>query len=157
MSADQLFAAAEAENAATTWILRFIGFLLMVAGISLVLQPIAVFADVLPLLGDIVGCMLITIAFIIAGFFSGLTISIAWLIYHPLIGGVLFLVFTVLTCGSLYLVRSLTQSDSGEGKANQKDVDEEAHQEQDSESVAKGVEVEAETVEEVPFGSSLGP
>jgi hypothetical protein len=165
---DQLFAAAEAENAATTWFLRLLGFLLMGLGIYLVLSPIVVFADVLPILGSIIGCGICAIAFIIAGFFSGLTISIAWLVHHPMIGGIIFLVFTVITCGALYLVKSCGQSNNGEGggKEDQEGIDEEAPQQQDSpyeneeEIVAqaeKVVDIEAKTVEEVPFGFSPEP
>ena len=54
VTADAMFQAAVAENHLLTWVLRLVGFVLMAAGIGLVLGPLAVFADVIPLLGSIV-------------------------------------------------------------------------------------------------------
>lgn len=113
-TADEMFLQAEAENQTTTWLYRLLGFLLMALGISLVLNPIKVFADVIPLLGDIVGAGICVVAVILAMFFSGLTISIAWLVNHPMIGGLILLGFVVVT-GGLYYYFKQRKDAAGDG------------------------------------------
>lgn len=87
-SATAMFDEAEAENAFLTWILRFVGFILMTLGIYLVFRPIEVFADVIPCVGSIVGCGIIFMAVVIAAILSAITISVAWLVAHPEIGAI---------------------------------------------------------------------
>jgi len=109
-TADEMFVQAEAENQATTWLFRFLGFFLMAFGIYLILNPIQVFADVIPFLGDIVGVGIRIVAFILAMFFSGLTISIAWLVNHPIIGGLMLLGFVLLSGGIYYFLKQRKDS-----------------------------------------------
>ncbi len=55
-------------------------------GLSMILKPISVVADVLPLLGDIVGVGIGFISFVVAFCLSLTTIGIAWIFYRPLLG-----------------------------------------------------------------------
>lgn len=105
VTAEVMYDKAEADNKAMAWILRFVGFGIMVGGIYLVLRPVEVFADVLPFVGDIVGCGLIFVACVVGGLLSGLTISIAWLIHHPKIGGIVLGVIFVVVGGIAFLVK----------------------------------------------------
>jgi len=87
-TSDELFTQAEEDNTMWTWILRFVGFLVMVIGISMILNPIAVAFDVLPFCGDalegaIGGCIIPCIAVCISLPLSLLIISIAWIFYRP--------------------------------------------------------------------------
>jgi hypothetical protein len=50
------------------------------------LKPLSVFADVIPLLGSVVGAGAGVIAFLLAAAGSLITISIAWIFYRPLLG-----------------------------------------------------------------------
>ena len=75
-----------------TWLLRLGGFLLMFLGLSTILKPLSVFADVLPILGDIVGIGTGIVAGLVALVCSLATIAIAWLFYRPLIGIALLVV-----------------------------------------------------------------
>lgn len=101
-SADAMFQEAEKSNTILTWILRGAGFLVMLVGFQLIFGPLSVFADVLPILGSIVGAGTGFIAALIAGVLSCLTIGIAWIVYRPIIGivmlaisgGIGFLLFT---------------------------------------------------------------
>lgn len=86
VSADEMFEAAQRRNTLLTWGLRFGGFLLMAFGFSLMLRPLAVFADVLPILGSLVGAGIGLVSFLLAGFISLMTIAIAWIFYRPLLG-----------------------------------------------------------------------
>jgi len=88
LSVEELFKQAEEDNNLWTWILRFVGFLCMVFGISLMLNPIATAFDVLPFCGDalegcIGGCIIPCIALCISVPLSLMIISIAWIFYRP--------------------------------------------------------------------------
>ena len=54
-SADEMITKAEEENTGVMWMLRVIGFLLMVIGIRLMLKPLATIANAIPLFGHLVG------------------------------------------------------------------------------------------------------
>ena len=85
-AADTMFQKAQQTNTYMTWGLRAGGFLLMVIGANLVLGPLAVFADVVPAIGSLIGAGTKLIASLLAGVLSFLTIGIAWFVYRPLIG-----------------------------------------------------------------------
>lgn len=101
-SADAMFQQAVKSNKILTWIVRGAGFLVMLVGFQLIFGPLSVLADVLPILGSIVGAGTGFIAALIAGILSCLTIGIAWIVYRPVIGiimlgissGLGFLLFT---------------------------------------------------------------
>jgi hypothetical protein len=100
-SAGAMFDKAQADNRLMTWLIRGGGFLLMGIGLSMVFKPLSVLADVLPILGNIVGAGTGMIAFLLAFCFSTVTIAIAWIVYRPLLG-VLLLAAAI---GSIVLVR----------------------------------------------------
>jgi len=108
-SAAAMYDQAEAENAALSWILRFVGWFLMGAGLYLVFRPIEVFADIIPCVGSIIGCGLIFMSVVLSALLSALTISIAWLTAHPKIGAIILVVtLAVIGCcafGVKYLER----------------------------------------------------
>lgn len=83
MSAEAMVGKMEGENTIRTWILRLVGFLLMAFGIGMVFSPVAVLADVIPFLGDLLRMGIALFAIVVAAFFSLLTIAIAWLAYRP--------------------------------------------------------------------------
>jgi hypothetical protein len=83
---ENMIAAAEAANAQMTWILRAVGSGMMFFGFMMILKPLSVFADVVPLLGSVVGAGAGVIAFLLAAAGSLITISIAWIFYRPLLG-----------------------------------------------------------------------
>ncbi len=84
--AAEMFEAARSANTFFTWLVRLVGFLLMFFGLSRVLKPLSVLADVLPILGDIIGIGADIVAGIVAAACALLTIGVAWLFYRPLIG-----------------------------------------------------------------------
>lgn len=85
-SAEEMFAQAQKSNTILTWVLRAVGFFVMLIGFQLIFAPLSVFADVLPILGSIVSVGTGFVASLIAGFFSLVTIAIAWFVYRPLLG-----------------------------------------------------------------------
>ncbi len=85
-SADAMFQKAQRDNKILTWLIRAGGFLLLWIGLKTVLRPLAVVADVLPILGKIVAAGSGLVAFLIAAIFWTITVAIAWLFYRPLLG-----------------------------------------------------------------------
>ncbi len=85
-TAAQMFKTAQDRNAVFTWILRAVGFFMFFLGTFLVFRPLAVFADVLPLFGTMLGAGIGLFAFLLSVVFSSLTIAIAWLFVRPLLG-----------------------------------------------------------------------
>ena len=92
VNADGLFRAEEKANSILTWILRGGGWLAMLIGITLVLRPLSVLADLIPFLGDLLGMGFFVLAFPISLCLSLVTIAIAWIAFRPLIGIPLLLV-----------------------------------------------------------------
>jgi hypothetical protein len=92
ISAEQMFKHAESENALMTWALRFAGFIVMLIGFSLLLNPLKVLADVVPFFGSIVGFGTGLVSLILAFTGSLVVIAVAWLAVRPLLGGSLLLI-----------------------------------------------------------------
>lgn len=84
-----MFETARSNNTMMTWILRVVGFLMMYFGIGSVLKPLSVLADVLPILGDIVGIGTSMVAGVVAFVCALVTIGIAWIFYRPVLGIIL--------------------------------------------------------------------
>jgi hypothetical protein len=84
--AASMFRMAQDQNKTVTWLLRLLFFVLMALGLVLLLNPLKVLADVVPLIGSVVGAGTGLIAFLLAAALSSATIAIAWLAFRPLIG-----------------------------------------------------------------------
>ena len=91
LSATAMFEAAERENTILTWVLRFAGFLCMFFGLTMIFRPIAVFADVIPLFGTLLGAGIGIFAGLTAAILSLLVIAVAWIFFRPLLGITLLL------------------------------------------------------------------
>ncbi|MFZ4774187.1 MAG: TMEM43 family protein [Terrimicrobiaceae bacterium] len=90
-SAAAMFQQEKEGNAMLTWILRLVGFVMMLFGLLLITKVISVVASVIPFLGDIVGAGTGLLAIAVALPLTLGTIALAWLAYRPLIGIPLFL------------------------------------------------------------------
>lgn len=86
IGADNMFQQAHQSNVLWTWIFRIGGFFLMLIGVLMILRPLSVLADIIPLLGNIVGAGTGILSFLVAAPFTILTIAVAWLRYRPVIG-----------------------------------------------------------------------
>jgi hypothetical protein len=85
-SIGSMFSKARDENAMMTWGLRIVGFVLMAVGLGLLLRPLAVIADVLPILGSIVGAGTYFVAALSSLVLSLITIGISWVVFRPIVG-----------------------------------------------------------------------
>jgi hypothetical protein len=93
-----MFAKAQSTEAMITWILRFVGFILLWIGISMIFGPIVAIARIIPLFGSLVGTGVGMFAFVGAACISLGVIAIAWFAHRPilsllLIGGAVGILF----------------------------------------------------------------
>lgn len=84
-SAESMFKDAERENLILTWIVRIVGLAVMWLGAFLILNPLVVVADVVPLIGSIIGAGAGLVALAFAAIVGPLVIAVAWLWYRPLV------------------------------------------------------------------------
>lgn len=85
-TAAAMFASAQQSSRMLTWLLRLGGFILMFVGLSMMLKLLSVTADIVPMVGNLVGAGTGIISFLLAAVLSLLTIAAAWVMYRPLIG-----------------------------------------------------------------------
>jgi hypothetical protein len=90
--ATAMFKDAERDNRILTWVLRAIGIAMIWLGAFLLLGPLSVIADVIPLLGDIVGVAAGIAALAIAVATGSTVIAIAWFFYRPLVSVIVIVV-----------------------------------------------------------------
>lgn len=101
-SMEKMFAGAESENTAMGWILRVVGTLVVIVGLGAVLRPLSVIADVIPIVGNIVGAGTGIVAFLLGAAWSLLVIAVAWVRFRPLLAGSL-LAGALVLMGFLYM------------------------------------------------------
>ena len=81
-----MFANAQSSNSTVTWILRFVGILVMYFGLKGVLGPLDTLVDVIPILNRIVAMGTSLAAALVAGACGLLTIGISWIYHRPWVG-----------------------------------------------------------------------
>lgn len=103
LTAPQMFTMAQDRNTVMTWVIRAGGFFMMFIGLIMIFRPIVVFADVIPLVGTMLGAGIGLFAFLGAAVLSFITIAIAWIVYRPVIG----ITMIVLAAAALYWLVSV--------------------------------------------------
>lgn len=96
VGAENMFGSAVSGNKTTTWVLRFLGVLIIYVAFRMLMAPLSVLAGVIPILGTIVGAGTSLVAFLLGLAWSFLVIAVAWLRFRPLIGGSLLAVSVIL-------------------------------------------------------------
>ena len=105
--AQAMFREALSNNMLLTWVLRGAGAVAMLLGFYLLLRPMAVLADLVPLFGAIVAAGAGLIALMLTVVLAPLVIALAWLVVRPLVGGAVLA--AGLVCGGLLLTRVRTR------------------------------------------------
>lgn len=82
---EAMFAQAHAENRMITWLLRLVGTVFVFVGFTLILRPIAVLGDVVPIIGSILGAGTALAAMVLTMVVAPLVIAVAWFFYRPMI------------------------------------------------------------------------
>jgi hypothetical protein len=86
VGADTMIESAKKTNSAVTWLLRFLGILLVIVSLKMVFNILPTLFKVLPPLGKIVGAGVGLVCWVGGIAWSLVVISLAWLFYRPLIG-----------------------------------------------------------------------
>ena len=103
--AEGMFSAARSDNAVLTWLLRLGGGIGLFAGFYLILRPLAVLGDVLPLLGTALGAGIGLAALVLSLICGLVVIALAWIAVRPLLGVALLLCAAALGGFRLYKLR----------------------------------------------------
>ena len=96
VSAQALFHDEKKSESTLTWILRAVGFVLMLIGFVCITRPLSMLAAILPPLEWLVSAGAFLVALTLAVPITLLTIAIAWMVHRPLIGGGLLAAAVVL-------------------------------------------------------------
>uniref|UniRef100_A0A673L1F2 Transmembrane protein 43-like n=1 Tax=Sinocyclocheilus rhinocerous TaxID=307959 RepID=A0A673L1F2_9TELE len=91
LSAEEVFAREHQLNNMKTWALRLGGWALMFLGVSLSTRIIYTLVDWVPVLRELVSAGLKIFALCVSCSLSLLTISVGWIFYRPLLGGMIAL------------------------------------------------------------------
>jgi hypothetical protein len=103
--ASDMFKEAQDENRLWTWLIRLGGCVAMFIGFLLITNPLKVLADVIPILGDIVGAGTAVVAFLGTVMIAPVVIAIAWFAYRPVVAVITLVVGAALVAGAGYLAR----------------------------------------------------
>ncbi|MGL4490337.1 MAG: TMEM43 family protein [Rhizobiaceae bacterium] len=105
VSANDMFAQAEADNRAFTWLLRLAGFAMMWIGLGLTMKPISVIGSFIPFVGNILAAGTGLVSLVVALVLSAVTAAIAWIVFRPLIGIALLALAAALFFGGFKWLR----------------------------------------------------
>ncbi len=108
ISAADMFKAAKRGNKIFTWIIRGVGTVAMFIGFSMILAPLVVLADVVPLIGTLLGGGASLVSLVATALVAPLVIAIAWFWYRPLVGVAVLVGGVILAVGFTVLARRKT-------------------------------------------------
>jgi hypothetical protein len=91
-SATAMFNEKKSEEGTLTWIMRGVGFALLLFGFTLGASPISVVASIIPFLGELMGAGAFLAALIISTPLTILVIALAWIAHRPVTGIILLVV-----------------------------------------------------------------
>ena len=107
---EAMFQAAQDSNRILTWVLRVVGLLLMAIGFSMIMAPLGVLADVVPIFGSIVRMGTGFIAFALTFVLGPLVIAIAWFWFRPVVAAIVMAVGIAVAFGISALARRRAQA-----------------------------------------------
>jgi len=85
-AAADMFADKEASNSTMTWVLRFVGWIMMCIGFSMLVRPINIVADIIPFMGDLVGVGTGLFGLMIGSSLALVCIAVGWIAARPVVG-----------------------------------------------------------------------
>lgn len=103
-SAD-MFKSAQEENETLTWLLRGAGCVLMFFGFCLILGPLGVLGDLIPIIGDVVRAGAGLVGFLFTVVVAPLIIAVAWLWYRPIVAISVVVVGALCAWGAIWVAR----------------------------------------------------
>jgi hypothetical protein len=109
ISAEQMFEELQQGNITLTWLLRAVGFVLILIGFNMVFAPLGVLASVLPPAAAIVRFGTGLLSFVLTLPVSLITIAVGWLAFRPVIGGAILAAALLLPLAAIFLLRKKKQ------------------------------------------------
>lgn len=106
----EIFAMEHSNNTTLTWVLRFVGWLLMFIGFQVIMDIFRQLVSFLPIIRDIVSLATGIVAFTMATSLTLTTVAIAWFFYRPLLS----LAIIVGAAIPVYLSRQKAASEKGQ-------------------------------------------
>lgn len=106
LSAEEMILEEEKKAKFLRWALRGGGVAIMFFGFMLFLKPLSVLADVIPILGSLVGGVSAVIAFLLSLGMSIVVIAISWITFRPVLG----ISLLVVALGCFFLIRKMTKA-----------------------------------------------
>jgi hypothetical protein len=103
--ATDMFKSAQDDNRLWTWLIRGGGCLLMFFGFGLILGPLGVLGDVIPLVGDVIRAGTGLVGLLCTAVIAPVVIAIAWLWYRPLVAVGILAVGGAVAFGAIWLMR----------------------------------------------------
>jgi hypothetical protein len=88
----EMFDRAQEDNRVLTWVLRFVGLLVMFFGWVLVFRPFVVLAEWIPLIGVVVEAGATAVAALLTLLVGLPIMALAWLWFRPIVAGIIFAV-----------------------------------------------------------------
>jgi hypothetical protein len=85
VSAQEIFQEELNSNSILTWLLRFVGLIVMFIGFNMILKPLSTIANVIPIIGSLVGGITGLIAGAITFILGSIIIALAWFTFRPMI------------------------------------------------------------------------
>ena len=112
-SAKEMFGNLYSMNTIMAWILRLVGTLLVIFGLTGIFGIVTQLLKVLPFLANIVGAGIGLVCGVLGFAWSLIIISLAWLVYRPLIGVPLLLV----AIGLVYYLKKIAPKNKAQAAA----------------------------------------
>jgi len=107
--AADLFKAALDDNRLLTWAIRAGGCVLMFIGFGLILGPLAVLGDLIPIIGDVIRAGIGLVGLLGTAILAPLVIAIGWFWYRPLIAAGILVAGGLIAFGTIWLARQHKQ------------------------------------------------
>ncbi len=115
-TAAEMFASARKGNTILTWALRFGGWLLMFIGLTMLFKPLVMIGKFVPFIGSMIAAGTGLISFAIASVLSLIVVAIAWIVYRPLMGLVLFVIAGAIAVFAIMKIRAAKSAAPGLAK-----------------------------------------
>lgn len=107
LSVDECWNKVESEATLMKWVVRLVGWLMLLIGTYALFAPLIPALDIIPFLGpymgSFVGAVIYILCFLITLIIATFIISFAYLIYHPLVGVIYLAIACAGTAGLMYM------------------------------------------------------
>ena len=106
LDANEMLNRIESGHKASKWLMRIIGSILIIMGVSMILGPITTLIGYIPFLGNIVNSMIGVVSFLVGLSIALLVIAISWFVVRPVLSIILIAIIVGLIIGIMYIKKT---------------------------------------------------